>query len=435
MSRTGATFSSARESVRTVPLAAGLRDGRVLLLGLVGCYFLALLLLALDEGLVLAWRRFGVFALEPSFADLRSITSAWECTREGIDVLPVNPCDPWQRPANYPSLWTTPAFTGLGQESTVYLGVATAITFFASVILLIGRPSLRSALVYAVLLCSPAVMLGVERGNADLLLFALVVLGVAILRRRRVVAHALLLLAAVLKLFPVFAWGVLLRQPRRWVLAGGGTVLVVFASYALVTLDEIRAIRAAVPQEVQSSYGAAVGVEAAQDLIARLELTPLYSLTNPSAEPLGQAAVVVAGLLLGLWLARRWRARSGAVSEPELDAFWAGAGIYCGSFALFQNYDYRLVFLLLVAPQLLRWAREPEPLVPLAGCALGGLVAALWLGTTTGFGELWADAARWFPFEEIVNWLLFAYLAAALILTRPGRSMREADLESVTAQT
>ena len=35
----------------------------------------------------------------PAFFDLRC-TSAWECERKGVDVLPVNPCDPRGRPAD-----------------------------------------------------------------------------------------------------------------------------------------------------------------------------------------------------------------------------------------------------------------------------------------------------------------------------------------------
>ena len=53
-----------------------------------------------------------------TFGDLRSVTSGWECTRRGIDVLPANPCDPNKSPANYPRIWMSPAFLGLGQGST-----------------------------------------------------------------------------------------------------------------------------------------------------------------------------------------------------------------------------------------------------------------------------------------------------------------------------
>jgi hypothetical protein len=420
----GQTRDASVRGQGAIRLPAAFRDGRLVLVALLACYFLALLALSLESNAAEAWRRFGVFSLDPSFADMRSVTSAWECTRAGIDVVPGNPCDPWGRPANYPSLWLAPAFLGLGQESTAYLGVATALVFFGSFLLLIGPARPLDAVIYAAALCSPAVMLGVERGNVDLLLFALVALGVLLLRRTWVLAHGLLLAAAVLKLFPVFAWGVVVRQPRRRVFLGGGALALVLAAYALATLGEIRAILDAVPQETQSSYGAGVAVESLQDLVSRLELTPLYFLTHPSAEPVGRVVLVCAGGLLGLWLARRWRSRDHAAADRHLDAFWAGAGIFCGTFALFQNYDYRLIFLLLTVPQLLRWAHEARAAVPLAGWALAGILATLWLGTGVpfapfGLGDAWVSLTGWFPLEEVVNWLLFAYFAAALVVTFP----------------
>ena len=422
-------------------LSAVFGDGRLVLVGLLLAYFLALLALSLEGGSAEAWRRFGVFSLDPSFADMRSVTSAWECARAGIEVVPANPCDPWGRPANYPSLWLAPAFLGLGQESTAYLGVATALVFFASFLIVIGRARPLDGLVYAAALCSPAVMLGVERGNVDLLLFAVVALGVLLLRRRWVLAHGLLLAAAVLKLFPLFAWAVLARQPRRRAVLAGGVLALALAAYVLATLGEIRAILDAVPQETQSSYGIAVAVDSAQELVARLELTPLYFLTHPWAGPVGRVVLVCVGGLLGLWLARRWRARGERVAENRhLDAFWAGAGIFCGTFALFQNYDYRLIFLLLTVPQLLCWAREARAAVPLAGWALAAIVATLWLGTGVpfaplGVGEAWVDVTGWFPLEEVVNWLLLAYFAAALVVTFPQARLPARDSERSARST
>ncbi len=149
----------------------------------------------------------------PSFADLRSVTSAWECDRAGTPVLPVNPCDPYgDRPANYPRLWLAPSGIGLGEGSTVALGVASAALFFVALLYVLARGRARGPLLCAAIAISPGVMFAVERGNVDLLLFALLALALALFRgsaASRAASHALFLLAAMLKLFPVFAWGVL----------------------------------------------------------------------------------------------------------------------------------------------------------------------------------------------------------------------------------
>ena len=87
------------------------------------------------------WNRLGVPGEDTkSFGDMRSITSAWECARRGISVIYLNPCDPLQRPANYPRIWLAPASLGLGQGSTPALGILVAIAFlFAAVVVLPHR--------------------------------------------------------------------------------------------------------------------------------------------------------------------------------------------------------------------------------------------------------------------------------------------------------
>jgi hypothetical protein len=413
-------------------------DGRLVLLGLLGCYFLALALLANWRGAEQAWADLGVPSADLSFFDLRSVTTAWECTRRGIDILPVNPCDPVGRPANYPRLWMAPAGLGLGEGSTVYLGVATAFVFFAAALLMVGHVGSWEALIYAAALCSPAVMLGVERGNADLLVFALVAFALASFRRGalgRALAHGVL----------VLAFGVLLRQRREWALAGAGTAVLLFLVYAVATAGDLRSIARAVPQEVKYSYGIGVGIDAARDAVRHTPSAPGVARSRYAGLAV-HALVGLAGLGLAAWLALRRGCRRAAPpgeEEPapvsrDLDAFWAGAGIFGATFALFNNYDYRLVFLLLTLPQLLRWAREPRPVMPFAWWAVAGVLASLWLGTSLpvlplGLGELWTAASDVFPFEEILNWLLFVYFGAALLLTRPSWLARRATVTNDAA--
>ncbi len=390
--------------------------GRLIALAAVCGYFVAIV----AAGGHRAWGWFQVPTVSPSFLDMRSITSAWECTRKGIDVLPMNPCDPFHRPANYPRLWLAPSFLGLGQGSTFVLGLLTAAVFFAAGFALMGRVErLGDALVWSAALVSPAVMLGVERGNADLLVFALVVLALALFGRARPVvralAHGLFLFAAMLKLFPTFAFGVVFRQSRRWALLGAGAVAAGSGIYALATLNDLRAIQRVLPQAIHYSYGADVGVEAARNWLVSQTDSLGFLARHAVGTGLLWAALGLA-LATAALLARRWRGRSGAVEDRrELDAFWAGAGIYLGTWAFEHNWDYRLAFLLLTIPQLLRWSLQARPALPYAPAALAGIVATLWLSE---------PLSNWnprFPFEEAVNWLLAVYLAAGLLVTLPLR--------------
>lgn len=354
-----------------------------------------------------SWDRLGVPDLSPSFLDMRSVTTGWVCTRRGIDVLPLNPCDPLKRPANYPRIWMKLSFLGLGPGSTVPLGLLNAAIFLIAAIGVFDpKGGVGGAALYAAALCSPAMMLGIERGNVDLLLFAMVALAVVVARRERfgpILAGALVLFAAVLKLFPIFSLGLLARQRRRVFILG--TVVAVFAAYALATLGDIRTIGKVVPQANAYSYG--------------IDISGRWLAGRVGA---GARAVDVAliALALAVALLAGTRLRPSPDSRPstarglrDLDAYWAGAGVYVGTFCLFHSFDYRLVFLLLTIPQLLRWARRAEPV---AWVSLAALLTTVWLiGPSVLRGG------------EVAQTVLLAGLVAGLIATVPARQWRRAQ--------
>lgn len=391
------------------------RRGRFVLLTCLACYFGAVAAAA-STGFDL-WHQLGVPTASPSFLDTRVIVSGWECTRDGLDVLVENPCDPWQRPTNYPRIWMALAPLGLDEGSAVPLGVATGAAFLLAVLVLVGRLSLGETVLYAAVLLSPAVMFGVDRGNNDLIVFALLVAAVAFFRAQSVLLRAacygLLLFAAVLKLYPVFAFGVLLRQaPRRAVLALVLT-LVPFALYVAATFDDLRLISSATPRPVSLAYGAGVLVDGAGERLGGLPGARFLT-----GEP-GRTAVYLIALALAVtlavWLAGRLRSiPTTTTAERSLDAFWAGASIYVGTFAVLgNNWDYRLLFLLLVIPQMLRWTEGVGPLSTASAWALVAIVGTLWL-------SVWLPRLPFsLPLDEALNWLLFVYLAAGLVLTLP----------------
>jgi hypothetical protein len=398
------------------PAARGV-DGRLVLAVLLALFVGALWL---QDGY---WPRFGVpGARGLDFIDLRYWTTAWECVRDGVEIDPANPCDDQKRLIDHPRIWLAPHVLGLGEGSTVVLGLAVAAVFLVCVFAVIGRFSPWDAFVYAAVLCSPSVLLGIERANTDVIVFSVVAAGLLLLRSRRPVAaasaHGFLLLASFLKLYPVLAWGVLLRRPLRTAIVGAASLAVAFAAYVSAIGEHLRTIRSVLPRELRFSYGASVLAES----------SGAGFLEGVAGQLLVVAVglVVAAGLaLLFLRRARREPARDQRAVH-DLDAFWAGASVYAGSFALTYNFNYRLIFLILTVPQLLRWSRERAPLIPYAPVALSLLLLALWLGTSLSFyplglGDRWEGLAGGFQYDELVNLALFAYLVAALVATSPAK--------------
>ncbi len=392
------------------------RSGRLVLLLVLACYF-ALLILLNGTSEFRLWQLQTVPTLAPGFADMRVVTAGWECSRLGYDPMDHNPCDPWGRPVNYPRIWMSVAGLGWSEDNTGLLSIFVAATFFLAVFLVIGPISAGEALLYAVILTSPAIMSGVERGNVDLLLFALISVAVLLLGRGAFAyfwACALLLLTAILKIYPILGASALLKQARNRALMGLGLVLPPYVLFLLLTADDLRLMSEGTPRPVFWAYGVGVAVDAGRHLLSRAFPETVEVLMHPAAGLFFRALAVAVAVALAAWVAGRFVLPAGGDAgdhDRELAFFWAGASIYLGTFVILgHNWDYRLLFVILAIPQMLRWLRAPRPLGSMTAFALVAFVAALWLSF---FGSLL------FLLDEIATWLLFVYLAAMLLRTFP----------------
>ena len=383
-------------------------DGRVLAGAVVAVFFLVFTSFSYVHGSA-PWRSIGVDARKTKFEDLQSVTSSWDCTRRGIQPFPGNPCDPYGRPANYPRMWTHFGVFGLGLGDTVPLGIALGVIFYLAALLVPGRLSAREGVLYAALLLAPATLLGVERGNVDLLMFALVALGVGVVRRSSWAGAAPIVLAAVLKLFPAFGLALLVRRRKRW--AALAVSVIVLGLYALATLDDIRTLRHAIPRVIQNSYGAGVVSQALE------KAGVSWAQTAAESRDIRLGVIVLGGLAAAGLVALARGREAHVARELRLDAFWAGASIYAGTYVFGNNFDYRLVFLILCVPQLCTWAREGGSPALWPTAAIVAIVATFWL--SSAFPPLPFGLRGWyrglsFPPEEVLNWAIFAWVVAAL---------------------
>ena len=155
-------------------------------------------------------------------------------------------------------------------------------------------------------------------------------------RDRPPAASALVLVAAVLKLFPIAAVGMLARLPWQQPSPAFRWSLGIFAVYATVTLRDIRTIERVLPQGDEYAFG----------------LRHLWRLAGASrwARTDVDAVLVAVAIVAAIALRRRLRSQLNTGQSRELDLFWAGAGIYVATFALGRTSDYRLVFLLRRSP-------------------------------------------------------------------------------------
>ena len=189
--------------------------------------------------------------------------------------------------------------------------------------------------------------------------------------------------------------------------------LAVFAAYVLVSFHDVAHAARIATQGDALSYG------------ARILPAQLYHLVGADrwAGP-GIVKQLIAGVPLAAFAAAvvvRVRRRFAAcLDRPPADpasllAFCAGALIYLGTFAVANNFNYRLVFLLLTLPHLFRLVVDnpespaPPGLPALAATTTVAILVLLWLGGLWRWVNPWDDLASW-----AVAGLLVAMLAASV---------------------
>ena len=198
--------------------------GRILIVVLMVVYFSLVGWRVYSHGLVAAWQIFHVHSEEPPFEDLRAVLQGLDRYRAGTPILEIQSRafeTPHILSMAYPSPWMwLLAPTGLGESQTILFGVILLVIVTAVTIVFLGSQTLPEGLFTAVLLMSPSVMLGIERGNADLILFPIVLPAIWLLSKRFAAAAASMLFLAALKLYPTGALLCFLRKQRLVLVIG-----------------------------------------------------------------------------------------------------------------------------------------------------------------------------------------------------------------------
>jgi hypothetical protein len=387
-------------------------NGRIVVVAAFGVYVAAVALLRRLADFDI-WPRLGVPTGPSDFFDARNVMAALECRRLGFDPLIENPCDPWGRPIVYPRPWLLLRFLGLDQSDTTVFALVAIALFVAAFVWILGPVTTGEGIVAALALCSPAVMLAIERANMDIVVFVLLALAIGAWasssRLGRMSSPVVMLLAALAKVYPIFGLGGYLasrkRKPMLIALGCAGA----FLFWVAVTRDDIRALADRAPQGEFYSYGARI-------LLSRgfRVLTPEGWEGSQFATQLVAAAIVASlGLFAWFWVRRRVLIEGGDLAGTTL-ALYVGSLVYIGTFVIGNNFDYRLVFVLLTLPQLFAWTKNrDEPRNLLASAALISVVMLLWIGAISPYVA---------ALDEVVSWATAALLFSLVAASAPSPS-------------
>ena len=405
-------------------------DGRFLvvaaLLGYFGLLYLANFFVPYHK----FWRIIGVPAVKNPFIDLAAVLGAFDCDRLTGEVsLTNNPCF---NQISYPSSWSSLTWLGLEQRNTIFLGVFFALIFYVITLIIIGRLNYQEAVVYALILCSPPVMLLVERGNVDIVIYSWLGVALMIIKNSRALifrlcAYLLIFFAGVIKLFPIFGLVVIIKEKRNLFLFLAAIFTTAFITYFIASIGEMKTISQAFDVErVWFRFGHQALFLKVKTFLSNLSLSTGGE--TDIKKTIRYIIYIIMSLLTLLVLTRfllskfknfqEWLSWDFVSTDSDksldksryIDYFRLAAAIYLGNFLVIgMLYDYKLTFLIFALPQILDWIKQENQLSLPSSMALVAMVATFY---ASPFLYTWLV-------DEIINLFLFVNLLYMAILSMP----------------
>ena len=296
-----------------------------------------------------AFRIFRIPALATTFSDTMTVTNSIDCLLSGQDPYVVRSFDPFQRVYNYPPIWLDLRYLGITGRSTNLLGAFMALLLASSLLLLFSATRLGSALVVFLAIVSGPVLFAMERGNIDQVLFALLVFGFFMIERthdsvRTFLECSLIVVLTILKIFPIAAVVVLLKNRQRLLLTAL-TVVVSVAALLVTCGQDLPKVFANTPRVTLASFGGYTFFDAISHAI---HVLPIASKINPRIALIGSVALALLSIVAGL----KYRTHLDKLLPP-LDFFRARGCIAVSCLAIYifvflagASFNYRLIFLL-----------------------------------------------------------------------------------------
>ncbi len=218
-----------------------------------------------------------------------------------------------------------------------------------------------------------------------------------------------------LKLYPVFAILVFLKENKDIFYKICGVMFILFLSYLILTWDDLEKIAANTPYGVIRMYGAAVlPLRVFSDFIGMdHNLRPYFHLFSLL---IGNAALllIVVFCFIKAKSSKYCLNLESFTERYLLIAFRLGFGIFLGTFVLGNNWDYRLIFLIFVIPQLLYWYSNCPEIKRVTFIALALIVILMQWNFFSN-----ETFIRIMLLNEIASWILIGVLVYLFFLSLP----------------
>ena len=309
---------------------------------------------------------YGVAPFRFPFVDISGSLAAWECARQGIDVVLSDPCDVLKRPYNYSPLWMDLSSIPLGVKDTPVVGWCLDLLFLISLVFVPPPRRVTELILVLAATLSTMVVFALERANPDILLFMLA-LATGFLADRapvlRMAGYGVAMFSALLKYYPIMVMIVVFREQRSRFLAISAVavaILVLFWSQYHVDIGRGFPTIAVGPK--MSDLFAAKNLPSLSGDLVQLSMTssPLASLAGWVTMVTLYVMLLAGSAVICCRVLATGALHAGveALDRPERMFLVIGSAVIVGCFFAGQSIGYRGVFLLLVLPGMLGLARS-----------------------------------------------------------------------------
>lgn len=313
---------------------------------------------------------FGVAKLGPWFRDAYAMLAASDSAQAGYNPFVENPYDLIGERHIYPDWWFVLGAAGLDRSDHIAFGLGIVLMFWLAVFWVLPLATIRQAWVAVGICASPPFWLAFNRGNPDLLMFALLTLtaGLVLSGGRWCGRLALLplILAVGLKYYPVLGAVVLLwpavTARERVIRLGLAALALGWVGWTL--------------RDAIANY-LAVGWLARGQLVFGAAALPMKAgLDGAACAQLGR----IVGAALVAWAALQTRHEPVSIDHGNKPAllFVLGVALLAGNFFLTVGFLYKIIFAVWLLPAFLVWAEGDGPHRRFARFWLGTLLALVW---------------------------------------------------------
>ncbi len=361
------------------------------------------------------WYIWNIPASPPHFNDVDMMTMGAESHAMGHDPLYNNPVHPWNKKLNYPRIWHLLYYFDMNRSHNNLIGSISVLIFYVGLGIFLFSKQYNKLTIFLIslIVLSPSIALGIERGNIELIIFCILSFALILNYSSSFAALFVFLFASLLKIYPAITFIYLLKEKEKkfWTLflsASG-----IFIIYALLILADLQQIFLTTPKIAKSSYGLNVlWMGLTHPKILNMQISDEIIMTVRFLSYIMLATIFITAIALSIRKSSREKYEQG----QHIDAFRVGASIYIGCFILGNNFDYRFTFLIFVIPQLVSWLYSNKfnylsaPFITV--CAI---IFSCWNYTLKRF----TGVELGFLLEEMSNWIILSCMLFLFLASSP----------------